>query len=132
LTNLGNVYRDLGDIDKAKELIERALLIEERHYGSEHPQVAITLYNLAETEASLNNISSCLVHSKRCLDIFMTHFGADHPDTKDAKKLYKQCLSREHKGKASVRAKKKPIQQTKPKSQKNKKRKNNKSECSLC
>ena len=40
LVNLGNAYGDLGDAKQKKELLERALVIDERHYGKEHPEVA--------------------------------------------------------------------------------------------
>ena len=46
LTNLGIAYGALGDTARKKALLERALVIQERHYGPEHPQVAITLTNL--------------------------------------------------------------------------------------
>jgi tetratricopeptide (TPR) repeat protein len=130
LNNLGNVYEDLGDTHKAKEVLERALLINEHHYGSKHPQVAMTLSSLADAEASLNNFSSCLAHSKRCLDIFMTHFGADHSYTKYVKALYERCLSKTSEGETSTRVVEKPvnpIQQTTSKRNKNKK-----SEYGLC
>ena len=40
LGSLGNAYGALGDAKQKKELLERALVIEERHYGKEHPEVA--------------------------------------------------------------------------------------------
>ncbi len=46
LTNLGAVYGYLVDYKKAGELLERALLILEHHYGSDHPEVALTITNL--------------------------------------------------------------------------------------
>ena len=38
---------DLGDHNKKKDLLERALEMKEKHFGREHFEVAITLYNLA-------------------------------------------------------------------------------------
>jgi hypothetical protein len=42
LGNLGNAYGNLGDQQKKKQLLERALAIKEQHYGSDHVNVAIT------------------------------------------------------------------------------------------
>ena len=55
LTNLGNAYGDLGDTKKKKELLERALVIQERHYGAEHPEVARTLKNLGNAYGDLGD-----------------------------------------------------------------------------
>merc|ERR1719473_2501610 len=43
LVNLGNSYGSLGDVEKKKELLERALAIQEREYGPGHREVATTL-----------------------------------------------------------------------------------------
>ena len=40
LTNLGNAYGDLGDPGTTKDLLERALKIEEKHFGEDHFEVA--------------------------------------------------------------------------------------------
>ncbi len=55
LTNLGDAYGSLGDAQKSRELLERALVINERHYGLEHPNVAITLTNLGNAHGSLGD-----------------------------------------------------------------------------
>ncbi len=55
LTNLGNAYGSLGDTQKKRDLLERALAIEERHYGLDHPNVAIILTNLGNAYGSLGD-----------------------------------------------------------------------------
>ena len=55
LTNLGNAYGSLGDYQRQKELLERAITIEEQHYGPNHPEVAITLTNLGNAYGSLGD-----------------------------------------------------------------------------
>ena len=46
-TNLGNAYKNLkNDPKKKKELLELALAIEEKQYGTEHCQLTKTLENL--------------------------------------------------------------------------------------
>ena len=46
LVNLGNAYGDLGDAKMKKELLERALIIQEAPYDKDYVQIAITLVNL--------------------------------------------------------------------------------------
>ena len=46
LMNLGNAYGALGDPAKSRDVLERALAIEERAYGRDHTNVAFTLWNL--------------------------------------------------------------------------------------
>ena len=46
LRDLGGAYGDLGDHAKARDVLERALAIDERAYGRDHPEVAQTLDNL--------------------------------------------------------------------------------------
>ena len=44
--SLGNACGSLGDYNKKKDMLERALKIEEKAYGSDHVQVGRTLYNI--------------------------------------------------------------------------------------
>ena len=46
LTNLGLAYGDLGNAEKARELLERALAMDERKYGPDHCKVAMNLANV--------------------------------------------------------------------------------------
>jgi hypothetical protein len=39
LNNLGDSYRSLGYAQKSRELLERALVINERHYGPDHSNI---------------------------------------------------------------------------------------------
>eukprot|EP00971_Amphidinium_carterae_P198862 3946452-Amphidinium_carterae.1 len=43
LQTLGYAYESLGDASKHRTYLERALRINESHYGPEHPEVAKTL-----------------------------------------------------------------------------------------
>ena len=44
--NLGSVLQDLGEMEKAKSCFERALKIDEKAFGLEHPSVARDVNNL--------------------------------------------------------------------------------------
>jgi hypothetical protein len=57
LTNLGNAYGSLGDAQKSRELLERALTIKERHYGLDHPEVAPSLGSLGNPYGYLGDLN---------------------------------------------------------------------------
>ncbi|WP_157792815.1 tetratricopeptide repeat protein, partial [Rhodococcus opacus] len=46
LTRLGIAWLKLGNPANAQEPLERALTIQEREYGPNHPEVAATLHDL--------------------------------------------------------------------------------------
>lgn len=46
IANLGNVYRQLGDLEKAKEMYEVSIEILESHYGKNHIETVIPIGNL--------------------------------------------------------------------------------------
>eukprot|EP00971_Amphidinium_carterae_P094667 1873710-Amphidinium_carterae.1 len=63
-----------------RDYLERALRIEERHYGPEHPVVAQTLNNLAAASANLGDLPSAHEQVKCALRIFeASSLGAEHP-----------------------------------------------------
>jgi len=55
LNNLGWALQKLGDPQEAKKNFERALKIEEKAYGPDHPEVAGTLNNLGRTLQNLGD-----------------------------------------------------------------------------
>ena len=46
LRDLGVLYRDMGDFEKAKECLYPACKILQRLYGDEHPNVVFSMKNL--------------------------------------------------------------------------------------
>lgn len=56
LGNLGNAYWALGDAKQKKAYLERALVIDEKHYGTDHPEVAISLFDLSHAYFTLHDI----------------------------------------------------------------------------
>ena len=63
-------------------MLERALAIEERAYGRDHPKVAITLFNLATVNGDLGDNAKKRELLERTLAIFQSAYGTDHPHTK--------------------------------------------------
>ncbi|MBV0899303.1 MAG: tetratricopeptide repeat protein [Wolbachia endosymbiont of Fragariocoptes setiger] len=43
---MGNAYENIGEYNKQKELLKKALEIEKKHYGNKHIKVATTMINL--------------------------------------------------------------------------------------
>ena len=55
LRNLGIAHQILGEYEKAKDVLERALNIDEKHCGQDHIEVAITLTNLGNVYSKLGD-----------------------------------------------------------------------------
>eukprot|EP00971_Amphidinium_carterae_P194018 3849549-Amphidinium_carterae.1 len=70
--NLGNAFGALGDAHKKRDYLERALRIQESHYGQEHPEVAITLTNLGDAAKQRD-------YQERALRIEESRYGQEHP-----------------------------------------------------
>jgi tetratricopeptide (TPR) repeat protein len=80
LANLDSAHGDLGDPAKQKELLERALAIQEREYGLEHPNVAATLTKLATAHGALGDPDKQKELLERALAIDERKFESDHRD----------------------------------------------------
>jgi len=57
VNNLEGFYANQGEYRKAEPFYERALAIREKALGSEHPDVATSLYNLALLSKDANRLS---------------------------------------------------------------------------
>ena len=71
-------YGDLGDHKKQKNLLERALEINERHFGEDRFEVAITLATLANAHGALGDRGNEARILVEVLPIFERHFGMHH------------------------------------------------------
>ena len=68
-------------LHREAELLERdALAIDELHFGSDSPEVAVRLNNLAQTLKATNRLSEAEPLMRRALAIDEQSYGADHPD----------------------------------------------------
>ena len=65
---------------EAEPLYRRALAIDERSYGPDHPDVAIRLNNLAELLQATNRLAEAEPLDRRALAIDERSYGPDHPD----------------------------------------------------
>eukprot|EP00971_Amphidinium_carterae_P092262 1826885-Amphidinium_carterae.1 len=74
LGSLGNAYGNLGDYANQRDYLERALRIQESHYGPEHPEVAIMLANLGAAYGSLGDFTKERDYLERALRILESHY----------------------------------------------------------
>merc|ERR1712098_649878 len=82
LTTLGGAYGGLGDAEKKRDFLERALAIFEREYGPDHREVAIILTNLGGAYGALGDAYKARDFLERALAIFEREYGHDHRFTK--------------------------------------------------
>ncbi|PBD16181.1 MULTISPECIES: FxSxx-COOH system tetratricopeptide repeat protein [unclassified Wolbachia] len=75
---MDNGYYDLGNPRRQKELLERALAIKEKHYESDHCEVAITLVNLGNAYYALDYPQKAKELFEQALAIKEKHYGPDH------------------------------------------------------
>ena len=73
MSSLGNAHGSLGNYSQQKDLLERALRIKEQHYGKEHPEVAITVYNLGVAHDSLGNLCRAKELVEPAFKLFVHH-----------------------------------------------------------
>jgi hypothetical protein len=73
------IWRDVGELGKARPLTERALAIAEAAYGPDHPEVAIRLNNLAMIWRDVGELGKARPLAERALAIDEATYGPDHP-----------------------------------------------------
>jgi hypothetical protein len=81
LNELGYHLRMVADFAGARAAFERALAIDEKNFGPDHPKVARDLNNQGMVLMDLDNLSGARAALERALAIFEKVYGADHPKT---------------------------------------------------
>merc|ERR1712039_576942 len=77
----GQCHRSLGNLSKAEEFMKRALDVKESEHGTEHPQYAMTLANLAEISGASGNAEKHREYLGRAVSILERRAGKEHPHT---------------------------------------------------
>ncbi|WP_341812440.1 tetratricopeptide repeat protein [Wolbachia endosymbiont (group A) of Conops quadrifasciatus] len=75
---MDNGHSDLGNPRGQKELLERALPILKKHYGSDHFTVAIILEDLGNSYGALGNPQKQKELLEHALPILKKYYGSDH------------------------------------------------------
>ncbi len=79
-----DAYFALGQWKDAEALDQRILKIKIQVYGPAHPEVALSLESLAQTEQRLQNKAEAVKDLKSALEILKKYFSPDHPLVQDA------------------------------------------------
>ena len=72
LNNLASILDNLGRHEEAGPLLQRALKVREAVFGSAHPEVAVTLHNLASHYLDLQQWDAAFTAFKRASAIWIT------------------------------------------------------------
>ncbi len=81
LNNLALLLQATNRLAEAEPLMRRALAIDEKSYGPDHPDVAIRLNNLAGLLQDTNRPAEAEPLMRRALAILEKSLGPDHPST---------------------------------------------------
>jgi tetratricopeptide (TPR) repeat protein len=76
---------------EAEPLMRRALAIDEKSYGPDHPNVAIRLNNLASMLQATNRLAEAEPLMRRALEIDEKSYGSDHPMLRFASTTLLHC-----------------------------------------
>ncbi len=71
---------DTNRVSEAEPLLRRALEIDEKSYGPDHPKVALALNNLAQQLIALDRFADAVAFSRSALAIEEKSYGPDHPN----------------------------------------------------
>jgi tetratricopeptide (TPR) repeat protein len=80
LNETGLYLEGRAEFVEAKRELERALAIDERAFGPDHPTVAIRVNNLGNVLRDLGDLAGARARFERALAIDERAFGPDHPD----------------------------------------------------
>ena len=78
--NLGRHLQNLADYESAREILERALKIDEQVYGPDHPDVARDVNSLGGVLQDQGEFQEARKCYERALKIDEQVYGPDHPD----------------------------------------------------
>ena len=78
LNQAGLYLHSRAEFDEAKSAIERALDINEKSLGPDHPDVARDVSNLGKALYSMGDLQGAKKHYERALEINKTVYGPDH------------------------------------------------------
>ena len=79
--NLALVLNDLGEYAEAKDLLEKAMVSDEKNFGEAHPTTAIRYSNLATVLQDLGDYEGAKALLEKALISDEKNFGESHPTT---------------------------------------------------
>ena len=82
--DMGVVYEQLGNFQKALEIYEMDLEITQKCLGDNHASVADTKYNIARLYRDQGDNVQAKTLFREAAEVYTKVYGADHSDTVDA------------------------------------------------
>lgn len=82
--NIGWVYTEQCDYDKALEYYDKALAIYKKNLGPKHPDIATSYNNIGVVYYEQNKYDKALKYYKKALAIREKVLGPEHPDTTES------------------------------------------------
>ena len=79
------MHHKKGEYDKALEYSEKALAIELKQLGPEHPYVAQSYMNMAFVHKAKKDLAKAKEYWEKAYAIFSEKLGPNHPNTKRVK-----------------------------------------------
>jgi Tetratricopeptide repeat len=92
LNNLATLLQATNRLTEAEPPMRRALAIDEKSFGPEHPNVARDLNNLARLLHATNRRAEAKPLMRRALAILVASLGADHPNSQMVMRNYTVLL----------------------------------------
>jgi tetratricopeptide (TPR) repeat protein len=103
LNNLAALYRVQGQYAKAEPLFQRALAIDQKALGPEHPVVAMDLNNQAELYRVQGQCAKAEPLYQQALGVLEKALPPGHPDLATVLENYANCLAKLDRGDESKR-----------------------------
>ena len=79
LDKIGTIYASLGQPDRARPLLEKALELRRAEFGDDSLEAAATLHNLGYLHLTRKNMAEAEDNSRRALEIRERLLGPEHP-----------------------------------------------------
>lgn len=86
MNNLAIVYSDLGQYEKARDMLEAVLASDLKNFGPEHPNIAVSQINLGAVFESLGERAKAKGLFGQAYQLRQKILGEQHPATMNAKK----------------------------------------------
>ncbi|KAJ7107926.1 hypothetical protein C8R44DRAFT_986984, partial [Mycena epipterygia] len=84
MSNLAEIYKQLGQLKEAAELLERVMKKQKQVLGDDHLHTLLTMNNLVHTYFELSRFQEAKELELAVMNTQKQVLGADHPDTLDA------------------------------------------------
>ena len=93
LNDLGAQYAGRGLVGQAETLLTRAAALKKKTLGPGHPDLAVTLNNLAVLRKRQGDVAAAAALYAEAVAIFERSLGADHPKTVTCRANAARCAA---------------------------------------